>query len=150
MFRCPKCAKVHKLKLVGVDYAILPTTDMDEFWLVREPFYTGNLAKAFMNMLIKMDLDPERAGYNEKGELVIQPSTACKCSFCDHEDAFDVFLDAWQNPINYFDAENLCHCGTELWMDRVPKGRGYGMVCERCGWVKPNSVVSGSAEVTSQ
>lgn len=149
MFRCPNCARVHKLRL-NPERSILPDTNMTAFWLVKEPFYQGNMAKAFTNMLVKMDLNPEAPGYDENGNLIIPMEAECKCSFCDHVDSFEEFHNAWVTPIDYFDAEQLCHCGTELWMDRIPYTNKYGLVCDRCGWVKPDSIVSGNADTTSK
>lgn len=149
MFRCPSCAKVHKV-FVNTTHSVLANKDMNTFWYVKEPFAKGTVAQAFNNMLFKMNTDADHIGENEFGQKVVSMDDVCKCSSCDHVALFGDFYDAHLNPIDYFDAEELCSCGEELWMDQVPGMKRYGLVCDACGWVKPDSIVSGNADTTSK
>lgn len=141
MFRCPECAKVGKI-LISKEQSILANRDMNKFTVLKEPFYTGNLAQALMNLRQQMSLDD--LGYDEHGKLIISEEDTVVCYLCGHSDEYHIFKEAWQEPMDFFDAENLCSCGEEIWMDRIPNTNKFGLQCDKCGWVKPKSVVSTS------
>jgi hypothetical protein len=145
MFRCPGCAKVYKMPL-NQDYSLLANRNMDKFHVIKEPFYKdGNLARAFANMHEVKDIFDVAAFLHEKKSPAVQDA---KCPSCGEVHTIQEWQDALENPMDYFDAENLCGCGGELWMDRIPFSNKYGMVCEKCEWVKPNVVVSGSGDAS--
>ena len=50
---------------------------------------------------------------------------------------------AFADPSAFFEEENICHCGGELWIDQIHNTPTYGLVCEECGWIKPKSGISG-------
>lgn len=147
MFRCPSCAKVYKLPL-NKNYSILANKDMNKFNVVKEPFFKdGNLAKAFCNLLLEVSSIHEAIDFVEsKGERLA--STNIECPACKEENSIDDWDQAHKEPMDFFDAEHLCGCGGEMWMDRLPYSNKYGLVCDECGWFKPNFVVSGSADAT--
>lgn len=66
------------------------------------------------------------------------------CNKCDEPLSLMDAKNAFQHPGQFFDAENLCHCGGELWMDQVPNTKVFAFVCEKCDWVKPRAGVSGA------
>lgn len=67
----------------------------------------------------------------------------CKCG---HTQDISEARTAFEDPLEYFETENLCHCGKELWMDQIPGTRTYAFICddEECGWIKPKGAVSGA------
>lgn len=148
MFRCPNCGKVHKIKLKD-GHSLLATKNMDKIWYVKEPFYEGNLAKALTNMLFEMRVDNEYPGYTKDGSKeIVADNDIVECSYCNHKAVFSDFVEAAVNPVDYFDKEQMCSCGGELWIDRIPYSNRYGLQCEDCGWIKPKSVVSGNDDPT--
>lgn len=40
-----------------------------------------------------------------------------KCMTCGNKDLVKRLVDAYQNPMKYFDTDNLCECGGEVWND---------------------------------
>lgn len=147
MFRCPGCGRVHKVPLTP-NYSILSNKDMNTFHIIKEPFYKdGNLLKAFQSIL-KEVTDVEEAIHfvqDTSGETVLFNQT---CPLCHTESSLEDWMEAWKRPIDFFDAEQLCSCGEELWMDRIPYTNRFGLVCDKCEWVKPQSSLSGSADAT--
>jgi hypothetical protein len=67
-----------------------------------------------------------------------------QCPRCDAVHPFVKWNDAWINPGDYFEADDLCACGGELWWSHLPDRPAYAHVCERCGWVRPKAIVSGT------
>lgn len=147
MFRCPNCARIHKIR-ISENYSLMSNENSDVFHLIKEPFFKDNdILKAFASMRKVKDIY-EAAEYLMKiGE---HPVNDYKCDSCQETHDLKTWMDAYENPMDYFDAEQLCHCGEELWMDRIPYTNRYGLICEKCGWVKPKVVVSGSADATVQ
>lgn len=71
-----------------------------------------------------------------------------ECPACHETHSMEDWIAASEQPMEFFDVENLCGCGGELWMDRIPYTNKYGLICEKCEWVKPAVIVSGSADAT--
>lgn len=44
-------------------------------------------------------------------------SFQCKCMTCGHKDLVWKMQDAHADPMKYFDTNNLCDCGGEIWQD---------------------------------
>src|SRR5205085_11327205 len=65
------------------------------------------------------------------------------CPSCQNVHSFEKYVEAWNNPTEFFDIEEICWCGGELWWDRVPKSSRYALVCERCEWENPKDIISG-------
>lgn len=67
----------------------------------------------------------------------------CKCGHA--QDITDART-AFEDPLEFFETENLCHCGKELWFDKVPGTNVYALICddEECGWIKRTGAVSGA------
>lgn len=76
-----------------------------------------------------------------------------KCMTCGHKGLVKQFIDAYDNPMKYFDSDNLCECGGEIWNDfsiakegptlkedetyvgdqrRVAMRIKEGVICDRC------------------
>ena len=120
MFRCPKCGQARRMTIrEGELYQ--PMT-MDKTYKLIE-------GKAPV-LVTEFDF--------------INNFAVIKCHACDEGSPSVDWKDAWDNPMKIFDADNLCHCGGELWMDQVPNTPHYAFICEKCDWVKPKSTVSGA------
>lgn len=143
MFRCPACARVWKLKLTN-NYALLANKNMNRFDIVKEPIrITGKMATLYGetqdDLVISLATHLKGTGLQlqSKGDHYLECS-ACKCW-----SKFEAWLKAWKSPGDFFDGDQLCACGGEMWFDRIPGSNRYALICEDCGWVKPRVVISG-------
>lgn len=152
MFRCPNCAKVYRIPLSD-SYSLLANHNMNSFSVVEdklfeEGFKEKNMAKQMAALVYKAKSFSEAQSfaasqcghfYDEETEIIMpcceKPATTADA------------LEAWERPEEYFEAEHLCGCGGELWMDRTIMGT-YALMCEKCGWTKPRSAVSASDNAT--
>lgn len=150
MFRCPNCARVYKMPL-SHNYSLLASTNLTCFVVVREPFSADNAAKAFAQMVYEPASLEDAFRYVEQFEpsyrdLGTYTNDTIPCPVCKKSHSWREWQEAFENPMDYFDAEELCPNGHELWMTRMSNGK-YALACEECGWVKPGSAVSGSADI---
>ncbi len=118
MFRCPSCGQARRMPSRNGEYYQPMTMDIT-FSLIK------NLPPVIVTELNVCD-------------VVV-------CPVCDQPNISVSWKEAWDNPMKYFEADNLCHCGGELWMDQVEGTPQYAFICEKCGWVKPKSAVSGAS-----
>lgn len=61
-------------------------------------------------------LEKVKAGKRTK-DLEDVKSYQAKCMICGHKDLVKKMIDAYENPMKYFDTQNLCTCGGEIWRD---------------------------------
>jgi predicted RNA-binding Zn-ribbon protein involved in translation (DUF1610 family) len=143
MFRCPHCGQAQ----------IMPTKLMtgptEGIYLINSDVgRTGfGLDKTF--------LADEKAPANTWKEIDRENPEALKdiiwmaveCPKCHEVASSEDWFRTWNDPLTseHLESENLCHCGGELWMDRVPNvyPPQYAYVCDKCQWVKPRVRVSG-------
>ena len=118
-FRCPVCGQAHEMHITVDDVTTVITMnkEMDALYVNEKHVPAGTL---------KVDGDIEIA-----------------CPKCTMKNRVQEWIIAFDDPTMFFDMEQLCHCGGELWMDQIPGTSKYGFVCEKCEWVKPNRVVNG-------
>jgi hypothetical protein len=151
MIRCPNCGQAHSMTVEykGDVYLVKLNEEMTEQTL-------------FVNGVPADGKNPKREEWIKQFEK-IPVDTVVKCDEC-HEVKTTVqrvvkdgdmtteklkhntikdWLDAFEDPLKFFEMEQLCHCGGELWMDHIPGTTQYGFVCEECNWVKPRATVSG-------
>lgn len=139
MFRCPSCAKVHKLKLTN-NHSLLISRDMDRLWIAKEPIRLVDLHTSVENDLAAVAKALEARNL----ALDLKEDNSLECVCCGEWNTFEQWNHAWKFPGDFFDADQICQCGGELWYDRVPGQNFYALVCEECGWVKKNKVISGA------
>ena len=116
-FRCPNCAQAQEMMMTNGDEQYTMNKEMTEM------YYEG-----------KQLVEPFQC-------IASEPMT---CRACDETSDFENWVTAFNDPLAFFEMEQLCHCGGELWMDQIPGTRDYGFVCEKCEWVKPHKRVSGA------
>lgn len=145
MFRCPQCAKSHKLKLTNGHSLLMPKS-MLILYIVKEPIEMTSKFIPVTNTI----LDVAKALEEHDLRFDFQDGTKLQCFMCKEWSEFDDWVKAWDLPGDYFDADNLCTCGGELWYDNVPGTHYFGLVCEECGFVKPRSAISGGADVNNE
>jgi hypothetical protein len=69
------------------------------------------------------------------------------CDECHTTSPAKYWLEAVEEPLKFFETENMCHCGGELWMDQLPGSNRFAWTCDNCGWIKPNAFVSGGEQM---
>lgn len=114
-FRCPECGQAHEM--IVKDSKFTMNKEMTELKINGEPFFDG-------------------AGIDGDQDVT--------CGECEGTHDIQNWILAFKEPLRFFETEQLCHCGGELWMDQIPGTRNYGFVCDDCNWVKPKAVVSGA------
>ena len=152
MFRCSHCARVYAIKL-SENFVLLADTNMFSFSVIRkheferkDKGYQG-LAR-FLSALEYQpkSLDDAQRYVALQGEPL--DSHTATCLYCNHTDTIEHFSLAFRQPLNFFESETLCGCSGELWMERDVYRNRYVMMCDRCGWIKPNHSYSGKADAT--
>lgn len=133
MFRCPHCGQGKEIHYRGTRNEKITVIMEDTMQKVDSVIYKDNTclpeqAEKFVKMMTNIN----------KGTQDVQ------CTKCKETNPLDKWVEAYTDPLKYFEMESLCHCGGELWMDKIPGTSSYGFVCEDCGWVKPKAIVSGS------
>ncbi len=116
-FRCPNCGQAQELNVQGVQ--IKMNEEMDTMTFQKEG----------------KDISP----------MTVIPNENIQCHKClDQSFMTEDWIEAFEDPLKFFEMEELCHCGGELWMDKIPGTTSFGFVCEKCEWVKPRKRVSGA------
>lgn len=137
MFRCPACAKVTKLPLTK-GHTLLAHKDLNRWTIEKTPVsIPGKVAEvtSLSDLIDKL---------NEHGlELDAQGDNYLECYICQVASKFEAWVKAWDFPGDFFDADQLCGCGGELWFDKIIGSNRFALQCETCGWIKPRAVISG-------
>lgn len=132
MFRCPECGQGKTIVLRDQNEIMLVVTMNDEMNEIES---------------ILQD-DVEHKGETEYTDRIAGASplqhVICVKEECGVSNELNQWTLAFQDPLMFFDMEELCHCGGELWMDKIPYTNKYGFICEDCEWVKPKKEISGS------
>lgn len=113
-FRCPNCGQAHEMEFNCI------LLNMNE--TMNELYVNGTKATHLTISNLNMEVI---------------------CSHCNEASKIKEWIEAFEEPLKYFEMDNLCHCGGELWMDNIPNTKTYAFVCEKCNWVKPKQIVSG-------
>lgn len=132
-FRCPYCGQAHELRFTfeAEDLRLKQNPTMDTVWLER-----------IRNGVTERFNEDER----EYDHYVHALANMIKipCHHC-HETAPKWrWTHAYQNPLLYFETENICHCGGEMYYQGSPGTDRFGLICEKCNWIKPGSAISGA------
>lgn len=144
MFRCPSCAVQWKLPLTS-GYSVLahPHSTGMKLTIEREPI-------TFFSKVDDVEDLVDLAQKLTKHDLALDThgDHYLTCPSCKEDSKFEEWLKAHEHPSDFFEADQLCHCGGELWWDRVPGKPQYALICDKCEWVKPKARLSGSASTT--
>jgi hypothetical protein len=123
MFRCTSCASMKKFILFNDGYDLHYVDNEHCFYLVDES---------------------TQKKITSSSDLLYFMNKISECSSCKNHDTLQALNDAYNNPMDTFDKENICICGTELWLDRIPNSNSWAMVCDDCGWYDKSKIYSGS------
>lgn len=154
-FRCPECGQAHEM--------LFPVNNNAELVILTQ---SQTMSEVYVNVAFGDNLSriPEDhpdyetiakqinayvIEYDDSGRRIKKniPDTKVRCRKCEKESPIKNWFEAFDEPLKYFETENMCHCGGELWMDKLPGSNRFVWSCDDCGWVKPNAVVSGGEQM---
>lgn len=139
LVRCPKCGQAHCLAVPSGNHIYLMRRDFkdNEFGIIAE--FDSLSSEDFVNVCCKpetdrqayyQDLQNMKFSYNT--DFVVNNDTEIFCPVCCTSHAFNLWKDAFENPLNYFETERLCDaCGGEKLEKFIKKKRVYQ--CDKCG-----------------
>lgn len=139
LVRCPKCGQAHCLAVPSGNHIYLMRRDFkdNEFGIIAE--LDSLNSEDFINVCCKPDTD-RQAYYNDlqnmsflyDTDFAVNNDTEIFCPVCCQSDTFFNWKDAYENPLNYFETEQLCDaCGGEK-IDRFIKKK-HIYQCDKCG-----------------
>lgn len=117
-FRCPKCAQAQEVHQVLTD----ENTDGEQ------------------SEVLITTASPDGKMFNDSGDSItswthdIEFDAEAHCPKCEESSDFRDWIRAFDQPLVFFETENLCHCGGEMWAEF--KRGSFVMVCEKCDHVK--------------
>lgn len=147
MIRCPCCGQSSKA-IVHID---------NEFYYLRksknknkETFDTIMVMQSEeeVNNIIKPE-DSDILDYHhdimdikipsklKNTDLNVDNNTELLCPICNETKKFNEWVDAYNNPLDYFETDMLCDiCGGEA-VEKINKDKTKVIICECCGYEKP-------------
>lgn len=136
MFRCPSCAKVWKLPLQH-DLCLFMNKDLNKITIEYQPIRWSGPYKVIE------DLEHLADTMVQDNNLQFIDADNIPCPTCGNIHSFVKWNEAWNTPGDFFDGDQLCSCGGEMWFEKVPGSNRYALACEDCGWEKPKVRISG-------
>lgn len=139
LVRCPNCGQAHCLAVPSGNHIYLMRRDFkdNEFGIIAE--LDSLNSEDFINVCCKPDTD-RKAYYQDlqnmsflyNTDFAVNNDTEIFCPVCCQSDTFFNWKDAYENPLNYFETEQLCDaCGGEK-IDRFIKKK-HIYQCDKCG-----------------
>lgn len=139
LVRCPECGQAHCLavKSDGHIYMMRRNFIENEFGIICE--FSHLDIKAFNDMCCKEETNRE-AYYHDLQTMKFKPDkdfnvdndSEIFCPVCCKSNSFGEWKNAFQNPLEYFETEQLCDaCGGEK-SETIVKGSKY-YICDTCG-----------------
>lgn len=138
-FRCPYCGQAHELKF---------TYDARDLTIKQNK----QLTERYIEEVDKSSIVHQTFKYEEGSESYDQLITKVfnemdvACWTCRKTAPKWRWTHAFDKPLLYFQTEEICHCGGELYYQKIVGTDSFGMVCEKCGDYDKNKRMSGSAD----
>lgn len=116
MYRCPSCRARKEFYVRRLGYRYIVKADSKAF---TSKDYTVVLKKDLITRLLDLIRKPLLGELTEDEMIEHAKHTGHEmtCSCCKHKDSVQNFMDAYNDPMKYFDTANLCDCGGEVWQD---------------------------------
>lgn len=126
-FRCPTCGQAHRMVIDKEARIELSQSKDGEYQI-------------FGRIGDRVHVDPERGFMSFIDAELADTKTVVSCDDCGDSNERWKWHDAYHNAFKWLemDGDQLCHCGGELIMEPVAPNK-YGLQCEKCRWVKPES-----------
>lgn len=143
LVRCPHCGQSHALIVhsSGRMYMMRKNYKKKEFVSIAE--WSQDDTETMLNSCCKEDTDKQAYYYdlqnvseNTKiGDFFVNNETEIFCPVCNTSNNFLQWKDAYENPLNFFETEQLCDaCGGEV-VEKIIKGKTF-KICDVCGLEK--------------
>lgn len=142
LVRCPKCGQSHILAVNSGDYVYMmrkfySLTASDDFRIIAEFDSLNNTD--LINMCCKPETnrkayfeDIQKIKMIDDKDFVVNNNTEIFCPVCCKSDTFMNWKEAFKNPLQYFETEQLCDaCGGEKLEKLIRKHKVYQ--CDKCG-----------------
>lgn len=160
LVRCPHCGQCHTLvvRSKGYLYAMRMNYDTKNFEIYTSfPESEEKEAHALNNLTMDGNVEYYLSQVNNNRakvpfaywknvreitpntmdtDFIADNNTEIFCPVCGKSDTFGEWKNCYENPLNYFEYENICDaCGGEMSMIQK-KGESGVHTCERCGWIR--------------
>lgn len=139
LVRCPKCGQAHCLAVPsnGRVYMMRRNYLQNEFGIIAD--FSSLDSTELLNACCKEDTDRQAyfndlqsIPFREDVDFAVDNNTEVFCPVCCVSSTFNLWKDAFENPLDYFETEHLCDaCGGEKLEKLVKKHKIYQ--CDKCG-----------------
>ena len=137
--RCPSCGQAHCLAVPSGNHIYLMRRDFkdNEFGIIAE--FDSLNSEDFVNVCCKPETDRkdyyqdlQNISFMDNTDFAVNNDTEIFCPVCCHSNTFSSWKDAFENPLSYFETEQLCDaCGGEKLEKLIKKHKVYQ--CDKCG-----------------
>lgn len=135
LVRCPKCGQAHSLIVKDGKKLFLMRKNYDrkEFQIISEAELSQiNQLLCYENKFVECFEDLQNAKAIEDKDFAVTNESELFCPVCHQSDTFINWKDAWENPLHFFETDNICEiCGGEVSMS-VKKDGHEGGICNKC------------------
>ena len=143
LVRCPSCGQAHCLAANSgsLIYFMAKNYETNEFDIIAE--YDSVHSDLFFDICMKEDEDLvnyyeniRKLPFKKDETLAVENDTEIFCPVCGKSASFIYWKDAFENPLKFFETENLCDaCGGEQVSYYHKKEES--LKCEKCGLQVP-------------
>jgi hypothetical protein len=139
LVRCPNCGQAHCLAVPSGSHIYLMRRDFkdNEFGIIAE--FDSLQSQDFINMCCKPETDRQayfddlqNITFIHNSDFAVDNNTEIFCPVCCVSSTFNLWKDAFEHPLDYFETEALCDaCGGEKLEKFIKKRKMYQ--CDKCG-----------------
>lgn len=138
LVRCPDCGQAHCLAIHSDKiYMMRKDYDKNEFGIICE--FDSLQSQDFIKACCKKETnrnfyyqDLQKIKFITTSDFAVNDDTEIFCPVCCTSNSFGEWKNAFQNPLEYFETEQLCDaCGGEKLEKFIKKSKYY--VCDKCG-----------------
>lgn len=139
LVRCPNCGQAHCLAVPSGNQIYLMRRDFkdNEFGIIAE--FDSLTGQDFVNVCCKPETnrkayyeDLQTMSFLYNTDFTVDNNTEIFCPVCCVSSTFNLWKDAFEHPLDYFETEHLCDaCGGEKFEKLLKKKKIYE--CESCG-----------------
>lgn len=139
LVRCPKCGQAHCLAVPsnGRIYMMRRNYLKNEFGMIAD--FSSLDSQELLNACCKESTDRQAyfndlqaIPFRDEVDFAVDNNTEVFCPVCCTSSTFNLWKDAFENPLDYFETEQLCDaCGGEKLEKLIKKHKVYQ--CDKCG-----------------
>lgn len=139
LVRCPSCGQAHCLAVPSGNHIYLMRRNLkdNEFGIIAE--FDSLAGQDFINVCCKPETDRkayyedlQSMSFEDNTDFAVNNNTEIFCPVCCTSSTFNLWKDAFENPLDFFETEQLCDaCGGEKLEKLIKKHKVYQ--CDKCG-----------------